>query len=111
VTDTLPRDATFAWASGDYVHAGYVVTWTAASLASQGSLTATVAVTVERVPPDRRLVNADYGVRTAELPATVKGPPVETGVAWRLVLPAALRDSTALSGMERTAPVVVGDVQ
>ena len=49
--------------------------------------------------------------RTAELRATVKGPPVETGVAWRLVLPAVLRDSTELSGMERTAPVVVGDVQ
>jgi uncharacterized repeat protein (TIGR01451 family) len=111
VTDVLPRDTTFAWASGDHVHAGDVVTWTAASLASQGSLTATVAVTVERVPPDWRLVNADYGVRAAELPATVKGPPVETGVAWRIALLVVLRDSTALGRMERTSPLVQGDVQ
>jgi uncharacterized repeat protein (TIGR01451 family) len=111
VTDVLPRDTTFAWASGKHIHAGGVVTWTAASLVSQGSLTATVAVTVERVPPNWRLVNADYGVRAAELPTTVKGPPVETDVAWRLVLLVALRDSTALSEMERTSPLVVGDVQ
>jgi serine protease AprX len=111
VTDVVPPDTIFAWADGDHVHAGGMVTWTAASLASQDSLTATVAVTVERVPPDWRIVNGEYGVRAAELPASVKGLPVETAVAWRLILPIVLRDSTALSRMERTSPLVLGGVQ
>jgi len=111
VTDVVPPDTTFAWADGDHVHAGGLVTWTAASLASRDSLTATLAVTVERVPPDGRIVNAVYGVWAAELPASVMGPPVETVVAWRFVLPLVLRDSPALNRVGRTFSLVVGDVQ
>jgi serine protease AprX len=111
VTDVLPPDTTFVWADGDHVYAGGVVTWTTVSLASQDSLTATVAVTVERVPPDGRLVNAEYGVRAAELPASVKGPPVETDVAWRLTLLLIFRDWSASSRMGAASSLVLEEVR
>ena len=92
LTDAIPLSTTFAWASGDYTYADGVVTWTAASLASQAAMTATLAVTVEghsgTAPqlPGMRVVNAAYGVRAAELPAPIMGVPVEAIVPWRLLL-------------------------
>jgi uncharacterized repeat protein (TIGR01451 family) len=100
LTDTVPVSTTFAWASGNYTQAdwdlvhgwdpvhGGVVTWTAASLAGQESLTATLAVTVERLAPGTRVVNATYGARADELLTPVAGEPVEAVVPWRyLVFP------------------------
>jgi serine protease AprX len=92
LTDTVPVSTTFAWASGDYVCADGVVTWTAASLASGETLTATLAVTVAHLPRGTGVVNAFYGLRAEELPAPVIGMPVETVVPWRLILPAVFRD-------------------
>jgi len=92
LTDTVPVSTAFAWASGNYTQAGWdpvhggVVTWTAASLAGQESLTATLAVTVEHLAPGTRVVNAGYGARAEELLIPVAGAPVEAVVPWRYLL-------------------------
>ncbi|MFQ6101187.1 MAG: S8 family serine peptidase [Anaerolineae bacterium] len=94
VTDAIPASTTFAWADGNYTQAGggsselsrTVVIWTAESLAGQEVLTATLAVTVEYLPPGTRVVNAAYGVRASELLTPVMGTPVETIIPWRCLL-------------------------
>jgi uncharacterized repeat protein (TIGR01451 family) len=86
LTDAIPVSTTFAWASGNYTQAGGVVTWTAASLAPNGVLTATLAVTVEHLPPGTSVVNAAYGVRAGEHSITVMGAPVEAVIPWRCLL-------------------------
>jgi len=86
LTDAIPMGATFAWAGGDYTRSGSVVTWTAGSLAGQGVLTATLAVTVEHLPPGTRIVNSAYGVRAGGLLTPVMGTPVEAVVPWRYFL-------------------------
>jgi serine protease AprX len=92
LTDTVPVSTTFAWASGDYVHAGGVVTWTAASLAGGEALTATLAVSVTHLPQGTVVVNDAYGVRADEVPAPVVGMPVETVVPWQYILPIVYHD-------------------
>ena len=92
LTDTVPVSTTFAWASEDYTQAGGVVTWTAASLAGQESLTTTLAVTVLDWLPGARVVNAAYGVRATELPGSVVGAPVEVVVPWRTMLVTVLKN-------------------
>ncbi len=91
LTDAIPVSTTFAWASGDYTQAGGVVTWTAANLAIQESLTGTLAVTVAHLPPGTRVVNVAYGVRASEMPTPTMGIPVEVVVPWRGALPLILR--------------------
>ena len=86
LTDVIPVSTTFAWASGNYTRAGGVVTWTAASLAPNGVLTATLAVTVEHLPPGTPVLNAVYGVRAGEHSVTVMGTPVEAVIPWRYLL-------------------------
>jgi uncharacterized repeat protein (TIGR01451 family) len=86
LSDTVPVSTAFAWASGEYVQAGDAVTWTVPSLASQESLTVTLAVTVEHLPPGTRVVNAAYGVRAREWITPVVGVPVETVIPWRCFL-------------------------
>jgi serine protease AprX len=86
LTDTVPASTAFAWASGEYVQAGDAVTWTVASLANRESLTATLAVTVEHLPPGTRVVNAAYGVRAREWITSVVGVPVEMVIPWRCFL-------------------------
>ncbi|HEY72985.1 MAG: hypothetical protein B6I35_13570 [Anaerolineaceae bacterium 4572_32.2] len=87
LTDTIPTNTTFAWASGNYTRAGDVVTWTAASLAQGETLTATLAVTVAHLERGARLVNKSYGLRASELLTPVMGAPVEAVVPWRYVFP------------------------
>jgi len=86
LTDTIPVSTTFAWASGNCARADGVVAWTAANLAGQEVLTATLAVTVGHLPPGTHVVNAAYGVHASELPGPVMGAPVETVIPWRYVL-------------------------
>lgn len=86
LTDTIPVSTTFAWANGNYTLAGGVVTWTAASLAPDEVLTATLAVTVEHLSPGTPVVNAAYGVRASELLTPVMGAPVEVVIPWRYIL-------------------------
>jgi serine protease AprX len=97
LTDAIPVSTTFAWASGDYTQAGGVVTWAAVNLASQERLTATLAVTVEHLPPGTRVVNDAYGLRASEMPAPAMGSPVDAVVPWRGALPLVLRGG-ALGG-------------
>jgi serine protease AprX len=100
LTDAVPVSTTFAWASGEYTQADGVVTWTAASLASQERLTATLAVTVEHLPPGTRVVNDAYGLRASEMPAPAMGSLVDAVVPWRGALPLVLRGG-ALGGDDR----------
>ena len=86
LTDTIPVSATFAWANGNYTLAGGVVTWTAASLAPDEVLTATLAVTVEHLSPGTPVVNVAYGVRVSELLTPVMGAPVEVVIPWQYIL-------------------------
>jgi serine protease AprX len=100
LTDTVPEGTAFAWASGIYTSAGgssgepgpAVITWTTPSLASQEALTATLAVTVSKLPPGARVVNVAYGVRAAELLSPMMGAPVTVRVSGRWALPLILRD-------------------
>jgi uncharacterized repeat protein (TIGR01451 family) len=92
LTDSVPLSTTFAWADGSYVHADGVVTWTVASLASDETLAATLAVTVEHLPPGTNVINEFYGVRADELSIPVTGMPVEVIVPGRYLLPIMLRD-------------------
>jgi uncharacterized repeat protein (TIGR01451 family) len=98
LTDTVPMSTTFAWASGDYVYAGGVVTWTATSLAGGEALTAALAITVAHLSPGTIVVNDAYGVRADELPTPVVGAPLETVVPWRLALPLVFRNWTPQEG-------------
>ena len=86
LTDAIPVSTTFAWASGNYTQAGSMVTWAAVSLAPNRVLTATLAVTVEHLPPGTPVVNAAYGVRAGEHSITVMGAPVEAVIPWRYLL-------------------------
>jgi serine protease AprX len=94
LTDAIPTSTTFAWASGDYVYADGVVTWTAASLASHEALTATLAVTVAHLARGALVVNEAYGVRADELSAPIAGAPVEAVVPWRYTFPVVFRNWT-----------------
>ncbi|RLC60662.1 MAG: hypothetical protein DRI80_10530 [Chloroflexota bacterium] len=86
LTDTIPISTPLAWASGNYTQAGGMVTWTIADLAPGESLTMTLAVTVEHLPPGTRIVNAAYGVRAGGLLTPVMGTPVEAVIPWRRLL-------------------------
>jgi len=86
LTDAIPVSTTFAWASGNYTLAGSVVTWTAASLAPDEVLAATLVVTVAQLPPGTHVTNVAYGVRASELLTPVMGTPVEAIIPWRYVL-------------------------
>ena len=98
LTDTIPVSTTFAWASGDYTQARGLVTWTVASVAGQEPLTATLAVTVDHLPPGTPVVNATYGVRARELPTPVMGTSLETVIPWRYILPLVLRGGSLGGG-------------
>ena len=82
LTDTIPTSTTFAWASGNYTHAGGAITWTAESLARGEALTATMAVTVGHLSPGTRVINSAYGVRASEWPTPAMGMPVEMTIPW-----------------------------
>ncbi len=98
ITDTVPVSTTFAWAGGDYVRAGDRITWTAPSLAPLETLTTTLAVTVEHLPPGTRVVNAAYGARASEVSAPVAGVPVEATIPWRVFIPDIPRISSSGGG-------------
>jgi serine protease AprX len=92
LTDRVPLSTTFAWADGNSVHADGVVTWTAASLASNDTLTATLVVTIEHLTRGTTIANGYYGVSADELAAPIMGMPVEATVPWRLILPVMFRE-------------------
>jgi len=100
LTDSIPMSTTFAWASGNYTWTEggsggpdqAVVTWTDVSLGAWETLTVTLAVAIEHLPPGTNVVNAAYGVRASELISPVMGAPVEAIVPWRYILFPILRD-------------------
>jgi subtilisin family serine protease len=91
LTTTVPVSTTFAWASGAYVYADGVVTWTAESLGGGATLTTTLAVSAY-LPQGTVVVNDAYGVRANEVPTPTMGMPVEVVIPWRYALPLVTRD-------------------
>jgi serine protease AprX len=91
LTDAIPAGTIFAWASGDYVYADDVVTWTVGSLASGEMLTSTLIVAVGHLPRGTSVVNESYGLLADELPAPVRGAPSEMVIPWRYALPVVFR--------------------
>jgi serine protease AprX len=91
LTDTIPSGTTFAWASGDHVHAGGVVSWTVPVLPPGTRLSASLGVTVGHLPRGTVLHNEAYGLRAAELLSPVMGAPVRSVIPWRVAVPVVLR--------------------
>jgi serine protease AprX len=92
ITDAVPLNATFAWASTPYTLAGGVVTWTVPTLAHGSVLTTTVAVTIAHLVPGTAVVNQSYGVRASEQVTPLMGAPLEKVVPWRTVLSVLFRE-------------------
>jgi uncharacterized repeat protein (TIGR01451 family) len=82
ITDTLPASASFVSADSGGVLVGDQVQWTGKTVPAGDSLTAGFVVQVEGAPDGPPIVNWTYGVKCAEAPEPVLGPPVTT---WRTV--------------------------
>ncbi len=93
LSDTLPLSTTFAWASGSYSHTLEEVAWNLGTLGPRQRISVTLAVTVATtVPAGTTIVNADYGVRSGQVPTPAVGPPVTALVPWQLFWPLVLQD-------------------
>jgi uncharacterized repeat protein (TIGR01451 family) len=84
LTETLPADVTFAWASegGTYSPTLGAVIWTEDLLFANWSLTATVAVTAGCIPSGTLIVNDAYAAGCEQAPTPVYGPAVTTTVLY-----------------------------
>ena len=84
ITETLPANVTFAWASegGTYSPTLGAVIWPEDLLFANWSLTMTVAVTAGCVPSGTLIVNDAYAAACAEDPTPVYGPAVTTTVSY-----------------------------
>jgi hypothetical protein len=93
LVSTIPTDTAFAWAAGNHTHEGRTVTWTVGSLPSQATMTATMAVTVNRLSKGIHVVNDAYRVQASEFPTPILGRPIETIVSGQyIMLPALFRN-------------------
>jgi hypothetical protein len=64
------------------------VIWDLNGVPSNSGVTATLAVTLDRsLAMGSSVINADYAVRSNEVPTPVLGTPVTIYVPWRLILP------------------------
>ena len=97
ITDTIPTSTTLAWADGDYLQNGSVVTWMPQNLAPRAALTVTLAVTVTALPPGTDVVNDTYGVWSSDLLTPVMGNPLAVTIPWRYTL-ALVERNEALGG-------------
>ncbi len=79
LTDTFPTNTSFISASGPYVLNGSQVTWSFASLA--GGASTSVDLVVQVADENCSLIeNADYGVRSDQIPQTILGPVITTPI-------------------------------
>jgi serine protease AprX len=93
LTDTLPVSTTFASATGTYSRTGDSIRWALGAIAPGVEVSVSLAVTVgHAVPRGTHIVNADYGVRSSQVPTPVVGAPAVAWVPWRLYVPLVLKD-------------------
>lgn len=90
LTDTLPAGAAFVSSDTAYTMDGNTITWTRASLPSGDAWTVSLTVRVLYGAIDS-VTNAAYGVRSAEAPDIISGPPVSTPVEYRIYLPVVIK--------------------
>jgi uncharacterized repeat protein (TIGR01451 family) len=82
ITDTVPEDTAFAWASDGGVESDGVASWSSPELGSGQSLGRTLVVTVsEGLADGTEIENGEYGVGCEEVAEPALGPPVGTLVA------------------------------
>ncbi len=77
VTDTLPANTLFAWASHSGGLIGSNVLWSGLTVPAHSSLSVSYGVTVTCVPSGTLIVNDGYEVTTAEWPTPTTGLPVK----------------------------------
>lgn len=100
VTDSLPADTAFAWASAGGGLVGAQVRWTGQMVPAGGALTLTFGVTVSSALTDGAvLVNDAYGATCAQ-GASASGDPVSTTVRGAPIL--------SLSKVDTPDPVLAG---
>jgi uncharacterized repeat protein (TIGR01451 family) len=86
--DTLPVGTTFTSARGNYTLNGGEVAWDLGTVGPGGQASVTLAVRVGiTVPAGASIVNADYSVRSSQVPTPVFGAAVVTLVPWQVFLP------------------------
>ncbi len=76
ISDTLPANTTFAWASDGGALIGGEVVWTGLALPNGGTDSVTFAVTADCVPSGTQVLNDDYVVYASEWPTPTLGAPV-----------------------------------
>ncbi len=79
LTDVIPADTTFITATLPHTFDGTTVTWQAASLAGQESLTVTLVVSTDPQTTATVIENTQYGGQSDEIPF-VAGSPVQTDI-------------------------------
>lgn len=84
ITETLPAEVSFAWASDEGIFSPTLgaVLWPDNVLFGGQALTVTVAVTVGCLPDGTPIVNDDYAVAGTQAPTPAFGPPVTTTVLY-----------------------------
>jgi uncharacterized repeat protein (TIGR01451 family) len=84
VTDTLPAEVSFSWASGDGIYSPTLgaVLWTDKVLLANRPLTFTVGVTVHCVPSGTIIAADDYSVSCDQETTPVTGPAAATTVLY-----------------------------
>ncbi len=88
LSDTLPINTTFAWASGVYSRTSREVTWNLDTISPRQQTSVTLAVMVDReVNSGTSIVNWDYGVRSSQVVMPARGSPAVALVPWRLFVP------------------------
>jgi hypothetical protein len=93
LSDTLPLSTTFAWASGDYSRTADEVSWNLGTISPSHQVNVTLVVTVgSAVPGGTAIVNADYRVRSSQVPTPVLGAPAIALVPWQFYLQFILKD-------------------
>jgi uncharacterized repeat protein (TIGR01451 family) len=90
LSDTLPLSTTFSSATGTYGRSGNEIGWILGTISPSQQVSVSLTVTVEdSVATGTFIANADYSVRSSEVPTPVAGTPAVIFVPWRHYLPLA----------------------
>ncbi len=109
ITDRVPVNTSFSWASDGGQETGGVVSWTVSSVATGESVTRTMVVTVDEGLSNGTVIGNDgYGVRSEETPAPIMGSPVTTLVGFPvLTIGKGAEPDPVTAGAELTYTLVV----
>ncbi|HFD40742.1 MAG TPA: DUF11 domain-containing protein, partial [Anaerolineae bacterium] len=110
ISDTLPANTQFAWASSGGALVGGDVVWSGKNIKAHSTLTVSYAVTVTCVPSGTQIVNPAYQVTATEWLTPTAGPPLTiTAVAEDVVaaftfpLPAIRNHPVAFTNLSQNA--------